>query len=136
MAQRTIEQQRTYLAERILVENGHHVWQGGMDRVGGPRGWDGVRIMGAHRLAFEVAYGVKLRFQDGVVVTCTEPHCINPAHLALLPRADAIRLAGTCRRGHPVDEKTRGPNGCRKCRNLRQSERLRARRAMSDKGRS
>jgi hypothetical protein len=121
---RTYEEQQAYIDARIVHEDGHHVWQLALDRKGFPKAWDGQRCMGAHRLVFMHHYRVKLGFVDAVVVTCTEPLCVNPEHLATLPRADVIASPNACRRGHPRNEVNTTKHGCRKCAAITRRARL------------
>jgi hypothetical protein len=115
---RTREEQQAYIDARIVKQDGHHIWQLALDRKGFPKAWDGIRCIGAHRLVFMHHYGVSLGFEDAVVVTCSEPLCVHPEHMATMPRADTIRVITECRRGHPVNEVNRGPLGCRRCRSF------------------
>jgi hypothetical protein len=124
---RTREEQQAYIDARVVIQDGHHIWQLALDRKGFPKAWDGIRCIGAHRLVFMHHYGVRLGFEDAVVVTCTEPLCVNPEHLATMPRADTIRLPHACRRGHPVNEVNTGPGGCRRCRSFTARKRRAAR---------
>lgn len=120
---RTFEEQQAYIDARIVHEDGHHIWQLALDRKGFPKAWDGQRCMGAHRLVFMHHYRVNLTFVDGVVVTCSEPLCVNPAHLAQMPRAEIIANDGTCKRGHALEE-VKPKDGCRKCRAITRRARL------------
>jgi hypothetical protein len=121
---RTREEQQAYIDARIVIEDGHHIWQLALDRKGFPKAWDGQRCVGAHRLVFTHHYGVNLTFVDGVVVTCDEPLCVNPEHLATLPRAEIISSGDVCRRGHPRDEVNATIHGCRKCRSITRRAKL------------
>jgi hypothetical protein len=121
---RTFEEQQAYIDARIVHEDGHHVWQLALDRKGFPKAWDGQRCIGAHRLVFMHHYRVNLGFVDGVVVTCSEPLCVNPEHLAQMPRAEIISSGDVCRRGHPREEVNGTPKACRKCKAITRRARL------------
>jgi HNH endonuclease len=73
------------LARKSIVrENGCHEWDGATD---GRWGYGSIAISGvmrkAHRVAWEVANGVKVPAGKVVRHTCDNPPCVNPAHLVL-----------------------------------------------------
>lgn len=84
------------------------------------------RQRGAHRVAYELAYGP---IPEGHVIDhlCNVPLCCNPRHLeAVQPWVNAARsghddLATHCGKGHPLSGKNlyvpaRGGRQCRTCR--------------------
>lgn len=70
--------------DRVEVndETGCHIWKGPKDKDGYGLFWNHKKLVRAHRLAFERAYGIypgKLF----VLHRCDVPSCVNPDHLFL-----------------------------------------------------
>ena len=91
----TLEQQGVYVRERIVEENGHHIWQLCLHaRYGYPRGGAPVGFKAATRAAYECHVGKRIPATLLVLPTCGEVRCVNPEHMATstlhpfqLPRA-------------------------------------------------
>lgn len=79
----TMQELRDYVARRIVVEDGHQIWQLGFDRNGFPRGTDGVVTRGAHRMAWEAHHGRRLPRTTLVLMLCGVAGCVDPAHAVL-----------------------------------------------------
>lgn len=102
--QHTPEFSRRRLLNRSAVDeasplvNGCHcrMWTGKSLRGGYARMWDGVRLVDAHRLSFQVFKGP---IPEGTEVThdCDRPGCIEPSHLTA--KSHAENIADIDRRG-------------------------------------
>lgn len=53
------------------------------------------RSRSAHRLAHELSSGEPVPASSNVIHTCSSRLCVNPAHLAVVTRAESGRIAGT-----------------------------------------
>lgn len=130
------------VAERLWAKidrsdpNGCWPWTAGTNAVGYGKIADGVgRLVGAHRLAYELVKG-PIR-EEGVVIDhlCRNTLCCNPDHLeAVTYRENYIRGNGPeitkarhrarthCKNGHEFTEENtftqthNGSRGCRACR--------------------
>lgn len=117
------------------------LWQGALDGRGYGATWDGRRVVGAHRLAYEQANGP---IPTGLEIDhlCRTARCINPDHLEPVTQQENKRRAqwrATCKRGHPLTpencnwSKATGKRTCRTCKAERSAryrrERREARRA-------
>ena len=112
------------------VLDGHLLWGGAKDRWGYGVMYVGGKMVGAHRQAWEVAYGP---IPEGIQVnhSCDTPPCLLPWHLYLGTQQDNMqdRLASGnnpdankthCPQGHPYDEVNTyydyiGGRRCRAC---------------------
>lgn len=111
----------------VQTHGGCWVWVGAIDTSGYGIAWNGRRIMGAHRLAYEMLVGA---VPDGLVLdhrVCDLPCCVNPAHMepathraniirGTAPTADNARKTH-CKRGHELtaDNVYRRQDGRREC---------------------
>lgn len=106
-----------------VTESGCFLWLGysvsgyGVLRVDG-------RMVGAHRIAYELANGP---IPDGMVIDhlCRVRCCVNPAHMEVVTRGEnVLRGIGTaatnarkthCKRGHPLSLRADGNRMCKTC---------------------
>jgi hypothetical protein len=116
------------LLSRIEVDpiTGCHEWTGtrtlgyGIIEAPGYRARGERRILMAHRVMWEMAYG--LTDAEHVHHKCENKRCVNPEHLQPMTHKENVRAShvtfkfGTCRRGH-TDLRTRasGQHYCRTC---------------------
>ncbi len=114
----------------VKTADGCWVWVGALDTNGYGLIWNGERVVGAHRLAYEVMVGP---VPEGLVLdheVCSLPCCVNPAHLVpKTNKANILRGDGPparnarkthCPRGHELVEGNlydhgRGARDCRRC---------------------
>ena len=114
------------IAEKISApdENGCWLWMGALGDHGYGMAWDGARMVGAHRLVYELLVGP---IPDGLALDhvkargCHTTACVNPAHTEPVTQGENNRRAmrDTCKHGHPwTDENTylRPDKGTRQCR--------------------
>ncbi|QGZ17204.1 endonuclease [Arthrobacter phage DrYang] len=90
-----LEQQAIYVRERVVEENGHHVWQLGLHSTHNyPRCGAPVNYKNATRAAYEVHLGRRIPSYLLVLPTCEEPRCVNPEHMvtSTLPPAALPRV--------------------------------------------
>jgi len=132
---------RTPLAERLFArlverENGCLEWTGPPGTGGYGQIKVGKKMVGAHRVAWELANGE--RIPTGMVVchACDNPPCCNPEHLFVGTYSDnnldmgqkwrhGNRRKTHCPQGHPYDDAntlwtSKGYRSCRTCRRERQ----------------
>ena len=130
------------IAERLnsktYVQDGHLLWGGSSERTGYGRVRFGAKIMRAHRLSWELAYGP---IPEGVDVlhTCDIPPCILPWHLYLGTQVDNMQdmlAAGnhnSARKTHcpkcdgDYELNSQGKRFCRPCRYARLNKQKRDR---------
>jgi HNH endonuclease len=120
-AKMTLEQRIEYFMTRVVAgENGCWLWQGTRNNDG----YGVARIQGRLRCIHQVLYEHHVGPRgDGNNLhhMCEVRHCVNPAHLELLPIGDHARvhLVKThCKRGHELtpDNIYLSSNGSRSCR--------------------
>jgi hypothetical protein len=109
----------TALLSRVVIEGGCWRWTGFIDRKG--YGRIGPRL--AHRATYELLVGP---IPDDLPLDhlCSNPACVNPAHLEPVTTAEnnqrAMRRRTHCGNGHPrTPENTymhRDTRYCRRCR--------------------
>jgi hypothetical protein len=68
-------------------------WCGALDKHGYGAAWDGSRVLGAHRLSYELTHGSIGSSRVLVMHRCDNPPCVNPAHLMLGSHKDNTRDA-------------------------------------------
>lgn len=101
------------------------VWTGWCDPNGYGQFFDGARVVGAHRFAYELWVG-PIPAELVLDHLCRNPSCVNPAHLEAVTRSEnALRgywgaLKTECVNGHAFTESTtghtaRGHRYCRVC---------------------
>jgi HNH endonuclease len=119
------------------------LWERARDGRGYGAVWDGKRVVGAHRLAYERANGP---IPPGMEIDhlCRNTLCVNPDHLEAVSPGENKRRANwrsTCKRGHPLTPEncvwntTTGKRKCRTCaaeRNARYERERRKRRNPRD----
>lgn len=109
------------IAGVVETEHGCWLWQGSTDGDGYGYAWDGVRVVRAHRLAYEsfvapIPEGLELDH------LCRIRGCVNPGHLEPVTHAENDRRRGAavthCSRGHEFTEQNTyvSPDGHRHCR--------------------
>ena len=110
-----------------VTESGCHLWTGATSRGYGVIANDDMRLVKAHRVAYENAYG---SIPDGLHIDhlCRVRSCVNPIHLeAVTQKENTLRGEGVtaenarkvgCSRGHLYegDNLYVYPNGDRMCR--------------------
>lgn len=117
------------LLARITIDpdSGCHIWTGTRSSYGygtidapGYRSRGMRRVLGAHRVMWEMAHG----FTDSEHIhhRCENPPCVNSDHLEPMTHRENNRRAystftqGTCGRGHTdLREKPSGGHYCRTC---------------------
>lgn len=93
----------------VLMPNGCIIWQGVTRSNGYPQIWNGERMVSAHRIAFQLAYGpIPAGLELGHLChdfstclggpTCLHRRCVNPQHLEAQTHAENSRFAGYNRR--------------------------------------
>lgn len=88
--------------------------------------WSGVRVVLAHRFAYEM---MRKAIPAGLVIDhlCRNRGCVNPSHMEVVTPAENTRRAVfhnstkvVCKQGHPFDTENTGTYGgrryCRACR--------------------
>jgi len=77
--------------------DGCHIWIGHRDQYGYGRVWLDGKMRGAHRVAYEAAYGTIPELPDAdargacVLHRCDDPACVNPNHLFVGSHLDNMR---------------------------------------------
>jgi hypothetical protein len=97
------------------------LWKGTRTARGYGGFWDGERMVGAHRFAYELLVGP---IPDGLQLDhlCRNPPCVNPAHLEAVTHAVNLQRGERaqrthCPQGHAYTaENTLRHGGKRKCR--------------------
>lgn len=122
------------------------VWTAGLFSNGYGQFWDGNKIRGAHRYAYELAYG---SLDGGLVIDhlCRNIRCVRPDHLEQVTSAvnsqrgygcsvaaarikEEARTRTHCKRGHLLTSETtyvtprEGWRICRPCKVARQGKRI------------
>jgi hypothetical protein len=94
--------------------SGCWLWTESLTACGYGRLWDGIKLLTAHRYAYEHLVGP---IPKGLQIDhlCRVRHCVNPAHLEPVTATEnwrrgfsdaAVNSRKThCKRGHPFDEK-------------------------------
>lgn len=137
---------------RVVRGPGCWTWDGAHTSAGYCESWDGVRVIYAHRVAYEMWVGP---IPDGYEVdhfVCSNQGCINPAHLrAVTPHENNMRSTSQaavnarkthCIRGHEFTAgntymTATGSRSCRACwrvRNITNWARVRDSRPSRDPG--
>jgi hypothetical protein len=105
------------------------LWQGCRLSHGYGQTWDGKRVVGAHRYAYERLVGP---IPEGLTIDhlCRVRHCVNPAHMEPVTAGENARRGENpnrakthCKYGHPFDAentyvRASGGRECRACRHL------------------
>lgn len=132
-----------YKKERWTVEDRGYIspcWVWLLAQIGKGYGceWDNSRkrMVGAHILAYERAYGP---VPEGLEIDhlCRNPLCVNPEHLEAVTHAENVRRSDHkstsfnskkthCPQGHPYagDNLVIEKSGCRKCKACRRAMRI------------
>ena len=120
-----------------IDKDGCHAWTGNIGRGGYGQHRNGKKMMLAHRFAYERVYGA-IPFNLTVDHLCRKRHCVNPAHMELVPiRTNILRGVGPsarnakvthCPKGHLYDLQNTyickaNKRSCRKCHVERERER-------------
>lgn len=69
--------------KHVIKRNGCWGWSGPKSSDGYPQYGHRCKVYYAHRLSYELYYGVKLNSKDHVCHKCDNPECTNPEHLFL-----------------------------------------------------
>lgn len=128
---------------KVLFTEGCWEWTAAHDQHGYGRFYDGTKLVGAYRWAYEFCVAP---IPDGLSIDhlCRNPSCVNPDHLEPVTHTENMRRGNGwsgrkfrqthCMRGHEFDEDNtyvtkQGRRNCRKCHKDYERERQRALRA-------
>jgi HNH endonuclease len=118
-----------FIDKLLVMPNGCWEWTGSRSTNGYGQLWNGVRLVVAHRIAYELFVGP---IPAGLELDhlCRVRHCVNPGHLEAVthsenalraPHVIRRRTQTHCKRGHSLAEayiNAKGYRCCRVCRRL------------------